>query len=63
MNNLIINVRFGSYHFQVERGGWPWSFRRNAYQAHPATRARPRWRWFKVHQWFDYHAEFDHDAD
>ena len=48
MTNLLLNIRFGSWHFQVRRDR-PWvSVSHNPYQD-KARRTDPAWRWFQVH--------------
>ena len=46
MTNLLLNIRFGSWHFQVRRDR-PW-VSVNPYQD-KARRTDPAWRWFQVH--------------
>jgi hypothetical protein len=48
MSNAIINVRFGSWHFQVLRDRPFVRISRNAY--HDTARVSdPQWRWFEVY--------------
>lgn len=59
MSNTILNVRFGSYHFQIVRlsdwrgeirmGRSPITFRHNDFHDRAAVRADPAWSWF---QWY-----------
>lgn len=31
MDNTIVNIRFGMWHFQVERGTWKFTWTKNEY--------------------------------
>lgn len=47
MSNLLLNIRFGTWHFQVCRDR-PWiAFRRNPFQD-KLRQSDPTWRWFEV---------------
>jgi hypothetical protein len=47
MSNLLLNIRFGSWHFQVRRDR-PWvAISHNPY--HDTARSEPGWRWFQIH--------------
>jgi len=48
VSNLLLNVRFGSWHWQIARD-WPWlRISRNDY--HDKARLHePGWRWFEIH--------------
>ena len=48
MGNLLLNIRLGEWHFQIDRE-WPWvSFVHNPYHAE-LRKTAPGWRWFEVH--------------
>ena len=47
MNNSILNIRFGSWHFQVNRDAPRIRFTRNCY--HDEARKLPGWRWFEIY--------------
>ena len=47
MNNSILNVRFGSWHFQANRDAPRIRFTRNCY--HDEARKLPGWRWFEIY--------------
>jgi len=48
MSNSIINVRFGSWHFQLLRDRPYVDVTRNAY--HDEARKEPGWRWFEIYR-------------
>lgn len=50
MSNTIVNVRFGSWHFQIVRD-IPWMrFGPNPYHAKGSpARTAPGWRWFEIY--------------
>ena len=48
MSNLILNIRFGEYHFQIRRDR-PWvRWSHNHHQF--IARQKPGWKWFQVYR-------------
>lgn len=47
MSNLLLNVRFGSWHFQIRRDAPFLSISRNSY--HDRARKSGGWKWFEIY--------------
>jgi len=49
MSSSWLNIRFGTYHLQWDRGDWFPTFGHNPYQAE-LRRTDPNWRWFDAYE-------------
>jgi len=48
VSNLLLNIRFGEWHFQIDRE-WPWvSVSHSPYHA-AIRKIAPDWLWFEVY--------------